>query len=84
MKVHVFAPNIVIDITFYWFEAGQKLVHVSSIAIDLLLQDGQRNLCDCFSFDHDRTTLPTTDNTPSIHVLGIMTVFRNCSVINLL
>ena len=25
MKVHVFAPNIVIDITYYLFEAGQKL-----------------------------------------------------------
>ena len=25
MKVHVFAPNIVIDITYCWFEAGQKL-----------------------------------------------------------
>ena len=26
MKVHAFAPNIVIGITFYWFEAGQNLV----------------------------------------------------------
>ena len=32
MKVHVFAPNLVIDITYYWFEAGQKLVRsLSSI-----------------------------------------------------
>ena len=50
MKVHVFAPNIVIHITFYWFEAGQKLVlsrtnYFSSVAIELLLQDGQRKLC---------------------------------------
>ena len=26
MKVHVLVPTIVIDITFYCFEAGQKLV----------------------------------------------------------
>ena len=26
MKVHVFAPSIVIGITFYWFAAGLKLV----------------------------------------------------------
>ena len=26
VKVHMFAPNIVIGITFYRFEAGQKLV----------------------------------------------------------
>ena len=30
VKVHVFAPNIDIDITFYWFEAGQKLVRLRS------------------------------------------------------
>ena len=74
---HVLAPNIVSDITFYWFEAGQKLVqsrsnylssiaiYFSSIAIELLLQDGQRKFCGFFSsiaIDPDQTTLLTTDN----------------------
>ena len=39
MKVHVFAQNVVIEITFYWFEAGQKLVHsdrTTLISIELL------------------------------------------------
>ena len=57
MKVHVFAPNIVIDIPFiYIFQAGQKLVR--------LLQDGQRKFCTLFcstAIDRDRTTLLTTD-----------------------
>ena len=60
MKVHLFVPNI--DITFYCFEAGHKLDssrsgYLSSIAIELLLQDGQSNLCGCFLFDHDRSRL---------------------------
>ena len=65
----MFAPNIVIDITFYWFEAGQKLVrsrsnYFISIAIELLLQDGQSKFCGFFWFDRGQTTLLTTDNTP--------------------
>ena len=67
----MFAPNIVhiIASSFYSFEAGQKLVrslsnYFSSIAIELLLQDGQRQLCGFVWFDRDRTTLLMTDNTP--------------------
>ena len=37
----MFAPNIVIGITFYWFEAGQKLVRSRS---NYLPHDGQRAL----------------------------------------
>ena len=41
MKVHVFAPNIVIGITFYGFEAGQTLVRLQS---NYFAHDGQRAL----------------------------------------
>ena len=39
MKRHVFAPNIIIGISFYWFEAGQKLVQLRS---NYFSHDGQR------------------------------------------
>ena len=58
-SIRVCSKYIVIDITFYLFEAGQKLVrsrsnYFSSIAIELLLQDGQCKLCGCFWFDRER------------------------------
>ena len=38
--------------------------YFSSIAIELLLQDGQRKFCGFFWFDRDQITLLTTDNAP--------------------
>ena len=57
-------PDIIIDIIFYRFEAGQKLVrsrsnYLSSISTELLLQDGQ--ILRMFWFDRDRTTSIRTD-----------------------
>ena len=71
----MFAPDIVISITFSCYEAGEELVrlrsiYLSSIAIELLLQDGQSKLSGSFWFDRDRLTLLTTDTTPYVFQLS--------------
>ena len=73
MKVHVLAPNIVIDITFNWFEAGQKLVrsrsnYFSWIAIEVVSRENTHFFlffffCS-FAIDCNPAALLTTENAP--------------------
>ena len=75
MNIHVLVPNIVIDITCYWFEAGQKLVRSRS---NYFCRTDNANFADFFgSIDRDRTTLLTTDNSP---VENIVTADQYVSV----
>ena len=53
MKVHVFAPNIVIGITFYYFRVGKKLVrsrtnYFSLIVIEHFCMTDNTNFADFF------------------------------------
>ena len=66
MKVHVFAPNIVIGITFIDLRRGKKLVRLNYFSSIYFCRTNNANFADFFAFD--RTTLLTTDNTPLVNI----------------
>ena len=68
MKVYVFSPNIVTDIIFYRFEAGQKLVRSRAKVRSHFCRTDNANFVDFFGsiIVRDRTTLLTTDTAPIV------------------